>query len=352
VVTESRLAARLVLRWGEDLADAVAEIGPPEGGSFLVTPGPRRRPVHASLAPSAAPGGRIVARVLAGGGAPQPVAVSDGAPRVVTLASAPLALAARDDGGFWALHPGQVVQHDAAGGAVRSVAVPAVALVPAAEDGVWAVTLDEARRLDADGRELGRFPWRGGPGSAPAAGGELAAAVDGVVHVLTADGATTTGPAIAPHERLLAAGPDATLTAVGGGLRRHAGTLEEIPLQAAGLTSDGRPWTSGRAGPSAVALRVQDAAREVDVGAGAPAQGALRVVSVAGDALTVLGPADAWELEDGGPPRHRALDEAAYRDAVFPVAWELTATAGTPSGSVLLAASGPPGAAVLELAWA
>jgi hypothetical protein len=270
----------------------------------------------------------------------------------VTLASAPLALAARDDGGFWALHPGQVVQHDAEGGAVRSVAVPAVALVPAAEDGVWAVTLDEARRLDADGRELGRFPWRGGPGSAPATRGGLAAAVDGVVHVLTADGATTTGPAIAPHERLLAAGPDATLTAVGGGLRRHAGTLEEIPLQAAGLTSDGRPWISGRAGPSAVALRVQDAAREVEVGAGAPAQGALRVVAVAGDALTVLGPADAWELEDGGPPRHRALDEAAYRDAVFPVAWELTATAGTPSGSVLLAASGPPGAAVLELAWA
>jgi hypothetical protein len=151
--------------------------------------------------------------------------------------------------------------------------------------------------------------------------------------------------------RLRAGEAEAVVTAVGGGLRRRAGELEEVPLQAAGLTADGRPWISGRAGPSAVALRVQDAARRVDI-ADAPPQGALRVVAVRGEALTVIGPADAWELEDGGVPRHRALDEAAYRDAVFPVAWELTSTTGTPSGGVLLAASGPSGAAVLELTWA
>lgn len=119
------------------------------------------------------------------------------------------------------------------------------------------------------------------------------------------------------------------MTAVGGGLRRRAGGLEEIPLVAAGLTDDGRPWISGRSGPTEVELRIEDEERWLEV-PDAPAVGALRVVAV--EPLTVLRPGDE-------------------PDAVFDVAWELTSTTGTPAGTVLLAASGPPGPAVIELSW-
>ena len=320
------MASRLVLRWGEDLEDSVGEVGPPEGGSFLVTPGPRVRLAHASLVPSASVGGRIAARVLAGSGDPQPrVVLGD---RIVELTSAPLAAAARDDGGFWALHPGQIVQHDAEGGAVRSVGAHAVVLIPAPEDAVWAVTLDEALLLDADGREQHRVPWRGGPASAPAAGGALARLADDSLELVGLDGSVTHRPVtVEPHERLLTATADTFVTAVGGGVRRGD---EEIPLQAAGLTADGRPWISGRSGPSEVELRVEDDVRRLDM-PDAPAVGALRVVAV-DDVLTLLGPGDD-------------------PDAVFDVAWELTSTTGTPWGSVLLAVSGPPGPALVELTW-
>ena len=330
------MASRLVLRWGEDLEDAVAEVGPPEGGSFLVTPGPRVRLAHASLAPSASVGGRIAARVLSGSGEPRPLVVLED--RIVELTSAPLALSARDDGGFWALHPGQIVHHDAEGGAIRSVGAQAVALVPAPEDAVWAVSLDDACLLDADGGEQQRVPWRGGPASVPSAGGALARLADDALELVGLDGAITRRPvAVEPHERLLTATSEALVTAVGGGLR-HAG--DEIPLQAAGLTREGRPWLSGRSGPAEVELRVGDDVRRLDI-ADAPAVGALRVVAV-DDAVTVLGPADVWRQDE-----RRPIDP----DAVFAVAWELTSTTGTPSGSVLLAVSGPPGAALIELTW-
>jgi hypothetical protein len=341
VVTGPRLALRALFSWGEDLADSVAEVGPPEGGSFLVTPGPRRRLAHASLAPSASAGGRLAARIADGSGAPRPqVALWDGAGRIVELTSAPVAVAARDDGGFWALHPGQIVHHDAEGAAVRSVPAQAAALVPAAGDSVWAVTLDDASLLDGDGREQQRLGWRGGPRSAPA-GGALAMLAG--EELLRSDGSREPAPVDA-HERLLAAAPGALVTAVGGGVRRRADGLEEIPLQAAGLTADGRPWLSGRAGPSEVELRVEQDTRRIALGE-APAVGALRVVAVEDDALTVAGPADVWRVGDDGA-EHRPLD-----DAVFGLAWELTSVTGTPSATVVLAASGPPGAALLELSW-
>jgi hypothetical protein len=352
VVTGPRLASRAVFAWDEHLADSVSEVGPPEGGSLLVTPGPRRRLAHASLAPSASAGGRLAARVLEGSGAARPLVAlcAGGSRRIVTLTSAPLAVAARDDGGFWALHPGQIVQHDADGGAVRSVAAQAAALVPSAGDSVWAVTLDEASLLDADGREQQRLAWRGGPASAPAGGG-LAMLAGGAAHVVRPDGTATSEPAgVEAHERLLAAVPDALVTAVGGGLRRRAGGLEEVPLLAAGLTGDGRPWISGRSGPSEVELRVNGDVRRLDLGAGVPDVGALRVVAVGAEALTVLGPADVWRIGEERP-EHRALDDATLRESVFPVAWDLTSCVGTPTGSVLLAVSGPPGPALLELSW-
>lgn len=337
------LAERALVPWGAGLPGEVVETGPPEGGSFLAVPGPLRKPARTSLAPSISAGGRWCARAVAGDGAALPLVVFEG-PRSVWLASSPLDVCARDGGGFWAIHSGQVVLHDAEGGAVRSEPVGAVLLVSAADDGVWAVTLDEAVRLDGGGRVAERVEWRGGTRSAPAAGGGLAAPLDGSVEVL---GGSRVSVDLGPHERLLAVAEDAVLTATGGSVRRHAaGSVDEVPLQAAGLSEQGVPWISGRASPTAVELRSDGTVERFELGESAPAQGALRVVDA--DTLTVVGSADAWRLRGG---EHFMLDESSYRDSVFPTAWELGTVTGTPAGTVLVSASGPPGAALLELRW-
>src|SRR3954452_11231424 len=100
--TPLELRQLLTLAWGEGVTDDVGEVGPREGTSFLITPGPRRRPSHSRLEPSASPGGRIAARILNGSHQPEArvLLAGDSAARVVELASAPLGVAARDDGGF------------------------------------------------------------------------------------------------------------------------------------------------------------------------------------------------------------------------------------------------------------
>jgi hypothetical protein len=358
---EPRLRSRLLVPWGEQLPLEVAEIGPRPGTSYFVTPGPQQRPARPFLEPSAAPDGSIAARVVGGDRSPrgQVVLVAPGGdPRVVTLASAPLAVAAGDDDRFWALHGGgQLVQHGADGGAIRSLPSDAVVIVPGRDGAVWAVKAGEALLIDGGGRELARVPWTDRVGSAPAPAGALAALDrDGSLRLLEGDGASagagTLEPPTSPHERLLAAGADAVLTAVGAGVRRRRGgaALEQLPLQAAGLSVAGEPWISGRAGEALVELRREGGASRYELDA-APAEGALRAVAVDDGAVTIIGPADVWRFAGGEPSGHELLDEARLNDDVFPIAWELTALAGTSSGTVLAAASGPAGVALVELSW-
>ena len=285
---------------------------------------------------------------MRGDGTPLPVLVLGDEPRVVGVMSPPLGLAARDDGGCWSLHDGQVVHHDAGGSAVRAPALAAIALVPAPDDGVWAIGQREAWRIAGDGAVSDPVAWRGGLGSAPADGG-LAAAARGAIETLDAP-SVSAEPALDPHERLLACSGGVVVTRGGGGIRRRAnGRVEHVPLQSAGLASDGTPWISGRAGPQTVELRRGASVERFDVPDHSP--GILRVVAVDGDDVLVAALDHAWRLRDGAVEDAFALDDDSYRDALFPRLWELTAVSATPAGGVLVGASGPPGLAIISLDW-
>jgi hypothetical protein len=334
---------RALLRWQQPVPEELAEIGPLEG-SFLELPGPRRRPARPKLEPVTSYGGALAARVLGGDGSPRPAVLLGG--EVVTLTSAPLALSARDDGGCWALHDGQLVHHDTDGSALRALALDAIALVPAPGDGVWAVGTRDARRIDGGGAVADPLEWHGGLGSAPADGGLAAVTRDGLATLETA----ASDAQLDPHEQLLASAGGALVTRGGGGVRRRAGgQVEHVPLQAAGVADDGTPWVSGRAGPQTVELRLGTRVQRFDVPDHSP--GVLRVVAVDGDVIIVAALDQAWRLRGGSVEEAFALDDDSYREQLFPHLWELTAVGATPAGDLLVGASGPAGLAVLSLAW-
>jgi len=272
------LELRALARWGEGMPDEMVEVESPEGGSTAARP---------RLEPSAAPGGALAARVTLGDGTPVPVVLlgrDDGfAP--VFLESAPLAIAARDDGGCWALHSDQLVHHDATGRPVRADAGSASSLVAAPAGAVWAIDSEAAALIGADGRPAGRWRWDGGEASVPAEGGSVAARDGARVRVLGPDGEETSvaaEPPLGTDERLLCAAGGALLTRVAGGVRRRSGgRVLQVPVESAGLGADGTPWVA----------RLADA----------------------------------------------------------PLDWELGAVTGTPAGTVLLSASGALGAALIEL---
>ena len=342
---------RALLPWQEPVPDEVVEVGPPEEGSFLELPGAQRRPVRSKLEPAAPYGGALAARALRGDGSPLPVVLVGEPLRAERVMSAPLAIAARDDGGCWSLHEGQVVHHATDGSAVRAVALSALALVPAPDDGVWAVGQRDAWRIAGDGSVSDPLDWRGGLGSAPADGGLAAVTRGPDPRIATLDApALSADPALEPHERLLACSGAVVVTRGGGGVRRRAnGRLDHVPLQSAGVASDGTPWISGRAGPQTVELRLGAAVERFDVPDHSP--GVLRVVAVDGDQVLVAALDHAWRLRDGTVEDGFALDDDSYREALFPSLWELTGVTATPSGAVLVGASGPPGLAVIALDW-
>ena len=339
-MTGPSVERRALLRWQEPIAEEIADVTPPEGGSFLELPGPRVRLARPKLEPAASYGGALAARVLGGDGSPRPSVLLGDA--IVALTSAPLALAARDDGGCWALHEGQVVHHDAHGSAVRALALDAIALVPAPDDGVWAVGMRDARRIDGGGGVADPVEWHGGLGSAPADGGLAAVTRDGL-QTLEAE---PVDAELDPHAQLLASAGGVLITRGGGGVRRGA---EHIPLQAAGVAGDGTPWISGRAGPQTVELRLGAQVEHFDVPDSSP--GVLRVVAVEEDSVLVAALDQAWRLRGGSVEETFALDDERYRESLFPQLWELTAVGATPAGDVLVGASGPAGLAVLSLAW-
>lgn len=275
------LELRALARWGEGLPDEMVEVESPDGGSI---------PARPRLEPSAAPGGAIAARVTLGDGTPVPVVLlgGDGEFAPVFLESAPLAVAARDDGGCWALHSDQLVHHDATGRPLRADTGSAGALVAAAGGAVWAIDAEAAALIGADGSPVGKWDWEGGAASVAGEGGSIAAWDGARVAVLGPDGASRSLPAEPPPaagERLLYAGGGALLTRVAGGVRRRGGggRVLQVPLESAGLDADGTPWVA----------RLADA----------------------------------------------------------PLEWELGVVTGTPAGTVLLSASGALGAALIELRW-
>lgn len=349
VVTTTALA------WNRLSGAAVVDVGPSPGAAAVELPGPRTRPVRPHLELSAGPAG-IAARLVQGDGKVIAIAVRDG--DTIPLAAAPLALAARSDG-VWALYRDSLIAHDRQGAQRHRIALSGVALVAAASDAVWLAGTEQAWWIDAAGAVRGPFPWRE-PLASFVSGDRLCARDRRDarrIGCLASDGAAATvGLAfeLAPLEHPIALDGDRLVTLQGVTLRmrRSADLLGTWTLQAAGLDAAGTGFAiSARDGKLTLwrpAAATASPARHFPP----PGSGSLSAAIVAGDDVTLYGQGWATRYHGTTAGPLTQVDEASYRAAIFPAAWEMSprhAIAIRGDGTVVVAGSGPTGVAVVEL---
>jgi hypothetical protein len=344
-----------VFSWSRLSGAAVVDVGPSSGG-MLELPGPRTRPVRPHLELASAPSG-IAARVVQGDGKVAALALRDG--DVIPLAAPPLAVAARSDG-VWAMYRDNLIAHDRQGAPRHKIALSGVALVASTGDAAWVASNEQAWHVDGGGAVHGPFAWRD-PLTAFVSGDKLCARDRHDARMLTclaSDGTVSTeglAVALAPLEQPIALEGNRLVTLQGVTLRLRRGgelvgawTLQVAGLDAAGAgfvvsVSDGklalwRPVAAAGAPPSRVFP--------------APGSSALSAASVAGEDVTLYG--QGWSTSYHGataaPPIQ--IDEAAYRAAIFPSAWEMApqhAITVRGDGTIVVAGSGAAGAALVEL---
>ncbi|HEX3760096.1 MAG TPA: hypothetical protein VHW23_15375 [Kofleriaceae bacterium] len=335
--------------WSKLPGAAVLDVGPPSGGA-LELPGPRRRPVRPHLELSGAPAG-IAGRVVQGDGKVLALAVRDG--DVIPLAAPPLAVAARSHG-IWAMYRDGLVGHDLHGAPQHRVAVSGVALIAGAGDAVWVASTEKAWHVDAGGTVAGPFAWHDPLASFPH-GGRLCTRdrKDArVVTCLASDGSAATvglAVALAPFEQPIALDGDRLVTLQGVTVRQRRGAelLGEWTLQGAGLDAAGAGFAVS-ASDGKLTLWRPAGSRVLPP----PSSGSLSAASVSGEDVLLY--SQGWSTRHHGataaPPAQ--IDEATYRTAIFPSAWEMSpqhAIAVRADGTLVVAGSGPAGAALVEL---
>ncbi|HMG58080.1 MAG TPA: hypothetical protein VK601_31480 [Kofleriaceae bacterium] len=358
------VAGATVIPWSRLPGAAVVDVGRPTGGApigEIELPGPRTRPVRPQLELAASPAG-LAARVIQGDGAAAALAIRND--EVIALPAAPLAVAARSDG-IWALYRDGLIDHDRHGAVRRKLALSGVALIGAAGDAVWLAASDQAWHIDAAGAIHGPVAWRD-PLTAFAAGDRLCARDrrDPRALVCIAPGGATApvalAVALAPLEHPIALDADRLITLQGTTVRvRRGGDLvAEWTLQVAGVDAARAGFavtatTGATAGQVALWRPAAGATSPVARRFAAPGPGSLSAASVDGDAVTLYGQGRAVTQRTAAAPAiPTAIDEAAYRAAIFPAAWEMAPVHGIAArgdGSIAVAASGPTGAAVIEL---
>lgn len=342
------VATATAFPWSKLPGAAVVDVGPPSGGA-LELPGPRTRPVRPHLELSASPAG-IAGCVVQGDGKVIALALREG--DVIPLPAPPLAVAAQRNG-IWAMYRDGLVIHDRQGAPQRRIALSGVALIASAGDAVWVMSTEQAWHVDAGGAVHGPFPWHDPLASFPS-GGRLCARdrQDArAVACLASDGTASTvglAVALAPLEQPIALDGDRLVTLQGVTVRQRRGgvLLGEWTLQAAGLDPAGAGFAMSASDGKLTLWRPAGSslARVLP----APGPGALSAASVSGD--------DVMLYSQGRSTRHHGapvqIDEAAYRTAIFPSAWEMSprhAIAVRGDGTIVVAGSGPTGAALVEL---
>lgn len=340
-----------VLSWSRLSGAAVVDVGASPGGGEIELPGPRTRPVRPHLELSGGPAG-IAARVVQGDGKVSALALREG--EVVPLAAPPLAVAARSDG-VWAMYRDGLVAHDRQGAARHKVALSGVALIAGANDAVWVAGTEQAWHVDAGGIVHGPFAWRE-PLAACASGDRLCARdrKDArTVNCLASDGTVSTialGVALAPLEQPIALEGNRLVTLQGVTLRQRRGgdLLGAWTLQVAGLDAAGAGFAITASDGELALWRPAAAARVFS----APGSGALSAAIVVGEDVTLY--SQGWSTRHHGATAGAPtqIDEASYRTAIFPSAWEMSsqhAIAVRGDDTIVVAGSGPAGAALVEL---
>lgn len=350
----------LIIPWSEAGLDIV-DTGPPAGGSFIELPGPKRYPARPHLEPTMGSGG-ISARLVRADGELMAVIVSrDEVMTVVPVTESPLALSTRDDGQLWVLNPGRLVCVDLKGQEQHSTDVSGFRLIGGEDDAVWVIGQENAWWVDNNGIVRGEYPWHAGLGSVGSAGTICGLYRDGSTHVrcLAEDGEDQTFPlpsSVGPLEQLVAFANGVAITRAGAKLRHwdHTGLAAEIMIQAAGLTSSGDAFISGRS-DGVVDMWLDDGThRQYRLPSDAPEQGALRAVALDGARTLIYGlDFGAW-YQDDHIDRRFVVDEPVYRTEIFPHLWGLASSAHTtsgPDGTVVLSTTGPGGLALIGLRW-
>lgn len=356
--SSSRSAALTVVTatafpWSKLPGATVVDVGPPSGGA-LELPGPRTRPVRPHLELSAAPAG-IAARVVQGDGKVIAVALRES--DVIPLPAPPLAVAAQRDG-IWAMYRDGLVAHDRQGVPQRRIALSGVALTASAGDAVWVMSTEQAWHVDAAGAVHGPFPWHD-PLASFSSGGRVCARDRQDAHTvacLASDGTASTvglAVALAPLEQPIALDGDRLVTLQGVTVRQRRGgeLLGQWTLQAAGLDAAGAEFAMSASDGKLALWRPAGSFSPGRV-LPAPGPGALSAASVSGE--------DVMLYSQGRSTRHHGatagataqIDEAEYRTAIFPSAWEMSpqhAIAVRGDGTIVVAGSGPAGAALVEL---
>jgi hypothetical protein len=344
------VAASTALPWSKLPGAAVIDVGP-SSGSMIELPVPRTRPVRPHLELSAAPAG-IAARVVQGDGKVLAVALREA--DVIPLPAPPLAVAARSDG-VWAMYRDSLVAHDRQGAPRHKLALSGVALIGSASDAAWLASNEQAWLVDAGGAVHGPFAWRD-PLASFVSGDRLCARDRHdarTVACLASDGtASTAGLAVelAPLEQPIALDGDRLVTLQGVTLRQYRGAepLGTWTLQVTGVDAAGAGFAIS-AGDGKLTLWRPAAPPRLFP---APGSGALSAAIVAGEDVTLYGQGWATRYHGATAAPPTQIDEAAYRTAIFPAAWEMSpqhAIAVRGDGTIVVAGSGAAGAAIIEL---
>jgi hypothetical protein len=296
------------------------------GGAVLNVPGPRRKPVRPYLEPFPTATQAVGARAVRGDGQVAPAAVvARGGLSVIPLPAPPLAVAPRSDGA-WALFRSHLAHHDASGAEVRKVPLTGVILVAGPDDAVWVVGLETAHHVAADGAVHGPYAWRGD------------------VHSVASGGRLCTSKGAAP-------GTMACLDPAGAENTQPVPSAPRLNIQGAGLAPGGHGFVS-TLDQAGVQLSVDGAAaRRLPLPPGVPAQGPFGVAAVEEQRSLAMGlEHGAWYKGDQ-VDRAFAIDEAVYRNELFPHAWRLAPTrlVGLSDGSLVVSASGPAGMVLLKV---
>jgi hypothetical protein len=350
------VTAATLIPWSRLPSVHVVDVGPPVGGAFEV-PGPRTRPVRPHLEIAMSPAG-LAARVVQGDGFVASLAVRDD--EVIALPDAPLAVAARSDG-IWALYRDGLVDHDRRGAVRHKLPLSGIALIGGTGDAVWLVSSDQAWEVEAAGTVHGPFPWRE-PFTSFATGGKLCARDRRDARSLVCmspDGARTNVALpveLAPLEHPVVLEGERMITRQGTTVRVRRGSelLAEWTLQVAGVDA-------ARGGFVVTATATQVALWRPPVGTSpvvarrfvTSGPGTIASAAVDGDTITLYGLGSATTYRGSVPPAAPvAIDEATYRTTIFPSSWEMTpvnSIAVRGDGVIVLAASGPASAALIEL---
>ena len=338
-----------VIPWQRVPDAKVVDVEAPTGGAFEV-PGPRRVPVRPHLELAGSPAG-LAGRVVQGDGTVAALALRDS--DIVALAGPALAVSARSDG-LWVMYRDRLVHHDKQGAAVRTVALSGIALVGSTDDAVWLAGADQAYRIAADGAVGGPWPWRD-PLTSFGAGARLCARDRGDARALVclaADGARTSAavPELAPLEQPIALDGDRLITLQGTTLRLWRGAVQggSWTLQVAGIDAGNAGFVVTTAGEHVTLWRAGSPARTLRSLTG----GALSAASVERDSVVLYGQGHAATYAGSAAATRAAIDEAGYRAAIFPAAWQLASVRGiaaSGTASLVVSASGPAGLALIAL---